>query len=73
MRTCLIEALIAALFTVGGFIGLAAAEIWNEEKGLEASGMLDKMIQIRRKPDIRAMEGLDPILHDSFRARLIDG
>ena len=73
MRTCLIEALIAAVFKVGGFIRLAAAEDWNEGKMLEASGMLDKMIPIRRKTGILAMELLDPILHSSSRARLIAG
>ena len=66
MRTCLIEALIAALFKVGGFIGLAAAEEWNEGKVSEASGVLDKMIPIRRKTGIPAMVTLDPILHASF-------
>jgi hypothetical protein len=66
MRTCLIEALIAALFKVGGLIGLAAAKDWNEGKMSEASGVLDKMIPIRRKTGIRAMETLDPILHASF-------
>jgi hypothetical protein len=71
MRTCLIEALIAAAFTVGGFIGLAAAEEWNEGKVSEASGVLDKMTPIRRKTGIRAMEAIDPILHASSRARLI--
>ena len=71
MRTCLIEALIAAVFKVGGFIGLAAAEDSNEGKVLEASGMLDKMIPIRRKTGIRAMEALDLILHASSRPRLI--
>jgi hypothetical protein len=71
VRTCLIEALIAAVFKVGGFIGLAAAEDWNEGKVLEASGTLDKMIPIRRKTGIRPMKALDPILHASSRARLI--
>jgi len=71
VRTCLIEALIAAVFKVGGFIGLTAAEDWNEGKVLEASGVLDKMIPIRRKTGIRAMEALDPILHASSRALLI--
>jgi hypothetical protein len=71
VRTCLIEALSAAAFTVGGFIGLAAAEEWNEGKVSEASGVLDKMIPIRRKTGIRAMEAIDPILHASSRARLI--
>jgi hypothetical protein len=66
MRTCLIEALIAATFKVGGFVGLAAAEEWNEGKVSEASGVLDKMIPIRRKTGIRAMKTLDPILHASF-------
>ena len=60
--TCLIEALIAAVFKVGGLIGLAATEDWNEGKVLEASGVLDKMIPIRRKTGIRAKEALDPIL-----------
>jgi hypothetical protein len=58
--------LIAALFKVGGFIGLAAAEDWNEGKATGASGVLDKMIPIRRKTGIRAMETRDPILHPSF-------
>jgi hypothetical protein len=66
VRTCLIEALIAAAFKVGGFIGLAAVENWNEGKVLEASGVLDKMIPIRRKTGIRAMEALSPILHASL-------
>jgi len=73
VRTCLIEALIAAVLMMGGFIGLAAAEDWNEGKVLEASGVLDKMIPIRRKTRIRAMEPLDPILHASSRDRLISG
>jgi hypothetical protein len=73
VSTCLIEALIAAVFKVGGLIGLAAAEDSNEGKVLEASGVLDKMIPIRRKTGIRAVEALDPILHASFRARLIAG
>jgi hypothetical protein len=68
MRTCLIEALIAALFKVGGFIGLAAAEDWNEGKVSEASGVLDKMTPIRRKTGIRAIEPVDPILHASSSA-----
>jgi hypothetical protein len=63
--------LIAALFKVGGFIGLAAAEDWNEGKVSEAGGVLDKIIPIRRKTSIRAMEALDPILHASSRALLI--
>jgi hypothetical protein len=71
VRTCLIDALIAALFKVGGFIGLAAAEDWKEGKVSEASRVLDKMIPIRRKTGIRAMEALDPILHASSRALLI--
>ena len=71
MRTCLTESLIAAVFKVGGFIRLAAAEDWNEGKVLEASGMLDKIIPIRRKTGIRAMEALDLILHASSRALLI--
>ena len=61
MSTCLIEALIAAVFKVGGLIGLAAAEDWNQGNVLEASGVLDKMIPIRRKTGIRAKEALDPI------------
>ena len=73
MNTCLIEALNAPVFKVGGFIGLAATEDWNEGRMLEASGVLDKMIPIRRKTGIRAMEALDPILHASSRARLIAG
>ena len=73
MRTCLIEALIAAVFKVGGFIGLAAAEDWNEGKMLGVIGVLVKMIPIRRKTGIRAKEALDPILHASSRARLIAG
>ena len=48
---------------------LAAAEDWNEGKVLEASGVLDKMIPIRRKTGIRAKAALDPILHVSSRAR----
>ena len=71
MRTCLIEALIAAEFKVGGFIGLAATEEWNEGKVLGASGVFDNMIPIRSKTGIRAREALDPILHASCRARLI--
>ena len=71
MSTSLIEALIAAVFKVGGFIGIAAAEDWNQGKVLEASGVLDKMIPIRRKTGIRAKEALDPIPHASYRARLI--
>jgi len=54
---------------VGGFIGIAAAEDWDPGKVLEASGVLDKMIPIRRKTGIRAKEALDPILHVSSRAR----
>ena len=73
MSTCLIEAFNAAVFNVGGLIGLAAAEDWNEGKVLEAGGMLDKMIPIRRKTGIRAMEALDAILHASSRAHLIAG
>jgi hypothetical protein len=73
VSTCLIEALIAAVFKVGEFIGLAAAEDWNEGKVLGASGVLDKMIPIRRKTGVRAKEALDPILHVSSRARLIAG
>ena len=73
VSTCLIEALNPAVFKVGGFIGLVAAEDWNEGKMLETSGVLDKMIPIRRKTGIRAMEALDPILHASSRARLIAG
>jgi hypothetical protein len=69
VSTCLIEALIATVFKVGGFIEIAAAEDWNRGKVLEASGVLDKMIPIRRKTGIRAKEALDPILHVSSRAR----
>jgi hypothetical protein len=58
---------------VGGSIELAAAEDWNEGKVLEASGVLDKMIPIRRKTVIRGMEALDRILHASSRARLAAG
>jgi len=65
--------LIAAVFKVGGFSGIAAAEDWNQGKALEASGVLDKIIPIRRKTGIRAKEALDPILHVSPRARLIAG
>jgi len=54
VRTCLIDALKAAVLKVGGFIGLAAAEDWIEGNVLEASEMLDKMIPIRRKTGIRA-------------------
>jgi len=50
---------------------MAAAEDWNQGEVLEASGLLDKMIPIRRKIGIRAKEALDPILHVSHRARLI--
>ena len=71
MSTCLIEALIAAVFKVGGLIGLAATEDWNEGKVLQASGELDKIIPIRRKTGIRTKEALDPIPHASSRARLI--
>ena len=71
MRTCLIEAFNAAVFKVGGFIGLAAAEDWNEGKVSEASIVLDKITPIRRKTGTRATEALDPILHASSRARLI--
>ena len=71
--TCLIEALIPAVFKLGGFIGVAAAEDWNQGKVLEASGVLDKMIPIRRKTGIRVKEALDHILHFSSRARLIAG
>jgi len=73
VRTCLIEAFNAAVFKVGGFIGLAAAEDWNEGKMLGVIGVLVKMIPIRRKTGIRAKEALDPILHVSSRARLIAG
>ena len=73
MSTCLIEALIATVFKVGGLIGIAAAEDWNQGKVLEASRVLDKRIPIRRKTGIRAKEALDPILHVSHRARLIAG
>jgi hypothetical protein len=65
--------LIAAVFKVGEFIGMAAAEDWNQGKMLGASGVLDKMIPIRRKTGIRAKEVLDPIPHASSRARLIAG
>jgi len=61
VSTCLIEALIAAVFKVGGFIGIAATEDWNEGKVLEVSGVLDNMIPIRSKTGIRAKEALDPI------------
>jgi hypothetical protein len=61
--------LIAAVFKVGGLIGLVATEDWTEGRALEASGVLDKMIPIRRKIGIRAKEALDPILHVSSRAR----
>jgi hypothetical protein len=71
VSTCLIEALNAPVFKVGGFIGLAAAEDWNEGKVFDASRVLDKIIPIRRKTGIRAMEPLDPILHASSRARWI--
>src|SRR5438034_11648203 len=67
-RTCIIDTLKAAMLKVGGFIGLAAAEDWNEGNALEARGVLDKMIPIRRKTGIRAKEALDPILHASSRA-----
>jgi hypothetical protein len=63
VRTCLIEALIAAVFKVGGLIGPVATEDGTEGKALETSGVLDKIIPIRRKTDIRAKEALDPILH----------
>jgi len=62
-----------AMFKVGGLIGLAAAKDWNEGKMFEASGVLDKMIPIRRKTGIRVMEALDPILQPSSRAGLILG
>jgi hypothetical protein len=65
--------LIAVVFKVGGFIGTAAAEDCNQGKALEASGVLDKMIPIRRKTGIRAKEAPDPILHFSSRARLTTG
>jgi hypothetical protein len=65
--------LIAAVFKVGGLIGLAATEDWNQGRVLEASGVLDKMIPIRRKTGIRAKEAPDPISHASSRARLIAG
>jgi hypothetical protein len=73
VSTCLIEALIAAVFKEGGLIGIAATEDWNEGKVLEASGVLDKMIPIRRKTVIRAKKALDPIPHASSRARLTAG
>jgi hypothetical protein len=66
VRTCLIEALIAAVFKVGGFMGLAAAEDWNEEKVLEASRALDNMIPTKRKIGTRANEALNPILSSAF-------
>jgi hypothetical protein len=66
VRTCLIDALIAAVLKVGGFIGLAAAEDWNEGNVLEASGVLDKMIPIRRKTGIRAKGDPDPIYTHPF-------
>jgi len=66
VRTCLIEALIAAVFKVGGLITVATAQDRNEGKVSEPSGVLDKMIPIRRKTGIRAIEDLDPILHASF-------
>ncbi len=69
VRTCLIEALIAAVFNVGGFTGLVAVEDWNEGSVLETSGVLDRMIPIRRKTIIRAKEALDLMTHDLFRAR----
>lgn len=61
VRTCLIEPLIAAVFKVGGLIGLAAAEDSNEGGALEANGVLDKMIPMRRRIGIRAKETLGPI------------
>jgi hypothetical protein len=63
--------LIAVVLKVGGLIGLAATEDWNRGKVLEASGVLDKMIPIRKKTGIRAKEALDSIPHASPRARLI--
>jgi hypothetical protein len=60
--------LIAAVFRVGGFIELAATEDWNEGKGFEASGVLDRMIPIRRKTAIRAKKALDPIIQASSRS-----
>jgi hypothetical protein len=65
--------LIAVVLKVGGLIGLAATEDWNQGKVLEASGVLDKMIPTRRKTSIRAKEALDPIPHASSRARLTAG
>jgi hypothetical protein len=62
---------MAAVFKVGGLIGIAAAEDWNQGEVLEASGVLDKMIPIRRQTGIRAKEALEPILHVSSRAHLI--
>ena len=46
---------------MGGLIGLVATEDWTEGKVLEASGVLEKMIPIRRKTGTRAKEALDPI------------
>src|SRR5690348_10723800 len=69
VRTCLIEALMAAVFNVGGFIGLAAVEDWNEGSMLETSGVLDRMIPIRRKTSIRARKALDVMTRDLSRAR----
>jgi hypothetical protein len=68
VRTWLIEALIAAVFKVGGFIGLAAAEDWNEEKVLEVSRAFDNMIPAKRKTGIRAKEALNPILSSAFNS-----
>jgi hypothetical protein len=73
VSTCLIEALIAAVFKVGGLIGLDATEDWNEGKALEPSRVLDKIIPIKRKTGIRAKEALDPIPQASSRTRLIAG
>jgi hypothetical protein len=63
VRTCLIEALIEAVLKVGGFVGLVAEENWNEGKVLEASGVLEKMIPIRRKTGTRAKKALDTTVH----------
>ena len=60
MRTCPIEALITAVLKVGGFIGLAAVEDWNEGNMLEASGVLNKMNAIMRRTRVRAKEALRP-------------
>ncbi len=64
---------MVAVFRVGEFIGLTAAEDWNEGRVLEASGVLDNMIAISRKTGIRARKALDSILRAYSRARLITG